>query len=59
MQAYRDSYEVAKGDPQRYAWMSERSNGDLKAHCSTDIVAARLQAFLDLPVLQPSEEAAA
>ena len=49
MQAYRDSYQVAKTDPQRYARMSEKANRDLKAHCSQNIVEARLRAFLNIP----------
>lgn len=46
MQAYRDSYEVAKDDPRRYARMSDNSNRDLMAHCSQDLVEERLRSFL-------------
>jgi glycosyltransferase involved in cell wall biosynthesis len=49
MQAYRDSYDVAKGDPGRYALMSDRSNADLKAHCSEALIEERLRAFLNIP----------
>jgi glycosyltransferase involved in cell wall biosynthesis len=58
MQAYRDSYQVAKTDPRRYACMSEQANRDLKAHCSQDIVEARLRGFLNLPALSAPMKAA-
>lgn len=52
MQAYRDSYQVAKTDPARYARMSDAANRGLKAHCSQDLIETRLRAFLNLPELQ-------
>ena len=49
MQAYRDSYQMAKTDPDRYARMSDAANRDLKAHCSQDLIEMRLREFLNLP----------
>jgi glycosyltransferase involved in cell wall biosynthesis len=48
LKAYRDSYEVAKTDPARYARMSERANLDLQKHCSQDLAETKLRAFLEL-----------
>jgi glycosyltransferase involved in cell wall biosynthesis len=48
MQAYRDSYDVAKTDPERYRLMSERANRDLGAHCSQELTEGRLRAFLGI-----------
>jgi glycosyltransferase involved in cell wall biosynthesis len=59
MQAYRDSYQMAKNDPQRYARMSASANRDLKAHCSQDLVEGRLRAFLDIAPMRCDDEAAA
>jgi glycosyltransferase involved in cell wall biosynthesis len=49
MRAYRDSYQVAKTAPGRYAGMSQDANRALKAHCAQDLVEGRLRAFLGLP----------
>jgi glycosyltransferase involved in cell wall biosynthesis len=49
MQAYRDSYAVARGDPRRYGRMAEAANRDLQAHCSQALVEERLRNFLQLP----------
>jgi glycosyltransferase involved in cell wall biosynthesis len=54
MQAYRDSYNVAKTEPERYARMSKAANRDLKGHCSQDLVEARLRTFLGISALQAS-----
>ena len=61
MRAYRDSYDVAKSDPGRYARMSRQANEDLKVHCARDITEARLRAFLGLPAesAQPAVAGAA
>ncbi len=48
--AYRDSYTVAKTDPDRYRHMSESANRDLKAFCSQDLVERKLRDFLRMPV---------
>ena len=57
MQAYRDSYEVAKTDPKRYARMSKRANEDLKAHCSQDVTETRLREFLKIDAAQKRKTA--
>lgn len=49
MRAYRDSYIVAKTDPDRYWRMSECANRDLKAFCSQELVESRLRDFLHMP----------
>jgi hypothetical protein len=48
MRAYRDSYQVAKTDPSRYAAMSAAANRNLKAHCAQGLIESRLREFLDL-----------
>jgi glycosyltransferase involved in cell wall biosynthesis len=57
MQAYRNSYDVAKDDPQRYARMSDSANRDLKAHCSQDLVEDRLRTFLGMAPAQQDRKA--
>ena len=44
--AYRESYRVAKEEPQRYARMSERATASLERHCSEEVVLDRLRSFL-------------
>ena len=44
--AYRDSYEVAKNDPQRYAQMSAQAVASLQAFCSQAVAEQRLRDFL-------------
>ena len=48
MDAYRESYRVAKEDPKRYARMSVQANRDLKRHCSQDVAEAKLRSFLKI-----------
>jgi hypothetical protein len=48
MQAYRDSYRVAKDDPARYRAMSDSANRSLRSHCSQAIAEERLRDFLGL-----------
>jgi glycosyltransferase involved in cell wall biosynthesis len=48
MQRYRDSHDVAKGDPGRYRIMSDSANRDLRMHCSQDLTEERLRAFLGI-----------
>jgi hypothetical protein len=48
--AYRESYDVAKHDPARYARMSAAAHHDLQAHCSRAKIRAALKKFL-LPQL--------
>lgn len=43
--AYRDSYEVAKNNPERYASLSEQARIGLRDFCSQDLAKERLQAF--------------
>jgi len=47
--AYRDSYAVAKDDPQRYAAMSTAAVQSLQHFCSQASTEQRLRAFLELP----------
>lgn len=47
--AYRDSYAVAKNDPQRYANMSAAAVQSLQRFCSQASTEQRLRAFLELP----------
>lgn len=44
--AYRESYEVAKHQPQRYAGMAEQARLGLQTFCAQDLARARLQAFI-------------
>jgi glycosyltransferase involved in cell wall biosynthesis len=44
--AYRESYRVAKEEPQRYARMSERGIAALERHCSEEVTLQRLRTFL-------------
>jgi len=44
--AYRESYDVAKNDPARYARMSAAAHRDLKKHCSRAKTRAGLREFL-------------
>jgi glycosyltransferase involved in cell wall biosynthesis len=58
--AYTESYRVAKEDPERYARMSRQANLDLKRHCSQEVAEARLRAFIDaipLPAANSPAEA--
>ena len=48
--AYRDSYEVAKNDPPRYADMSVAAVQSLQRFCSQASTEQRLRAFLELPL---------
>ncbi|HWX01924.1 glycosyltransferase [Collimonas sp.] len=44
--AYKESYRVAKQDPQRYWQMAEHAVQSLQQHCSRAVVKQRLDAFL-------------
>jgi hypothetical protein len=44
--AYRESYRVAKEEPQRYARMSEHATATLERHCSEEVILEKLRAFL-------------
>lgn len=44
--AYRESYEVAKHHPQRYADMAEQARLGLQTFCAQDLARTRLQAFI-------------
>ena len=44
--AYRESYQVAKSDPARYASMSANAMEALRKYCSTAVVGPELAAFL-------------
>ena len=45
--AYQSSYDVAKGDPGRYAQMSVHAVASLKKFCSQATAEQRLGAFLE------------
>ncbi len=44
--ALRESYDVAKTDPARYARMAQAAHEGLRAHCSRAVTKARLAQFL-------------
>ena len=44
--AYRESYDVAKNDPGRYAAMSQAASRSLQAFCSNEVVGQRLSEAL-------------
>ncbi len=48
MAAYKESYDVAKHDPARYAQMGAAAHHGLKAHCSLQVTREKLQEFLQL-----------
>jgi len=48
LEAYRESYRVAKEDPDRYHRMSRQANLDLERHCSQDLTEIRLRKFLEV-----------
>jgi len=58
--AYRESYRVAKADPQRYTAMSRHALATMQAYCSDAVVTAQLREFFCEPqaprvVLQQAE----
>ena len=53
LKAYRDSYQVAKEAPDRYAAMAEQARLALQQHCSSSIIVRRLREFLALPAQSP------
>ncbi|MEO6919493.1 MAG: glycosyltransferase [Collimonas sp.] len=46
LKAYKDSYEVAKKEPEKYARMAEHAVNSLQLHCSRAVVKQRLQDFI-------------
>jgi glycosyltransferase involved in cell wall biosynthesis len=58
LDAYRESYRVAKEDPERYARMSRQANLDLRRHCSQEVAEARLTDFLGLGAERESARSA-
>lgn len=48
VEAFAESYRVAKEAPQRYARMSERATAALEGHCSEEVVVEKLRAFLGI-----------
>jgi glycosyltransferase involved in cell wall biosynthesis len=55
LRAYRDSYEVAKHQPARYASMSAAATASLAAFCGDDVVHRNLAEVLDY-VTQPANQ---
>jgi glycosyltransferase involved in cell wall biosynthesis len=47
VRAYRESFAVAQGDPQRYAAMSADAHQALAGFCSDEVVAARLSELFE------------
>jgi glycosyltransferase involved in cell wall biosynthesis len=47
MVAFRESYRVAREDPDRYRSMSRNAVERLRLHCSEEVVRARLERFLE------------
>ena len=46
MQAYLESYRVARQDPERYAAMSEQAREAMRGYCGLDVVTGKLHEFL-------------
>lgn len=46
VQAYRDAYDCAVHDPERYASMSVAAIERMRNHCSIEVAAKQLKAFL-------------
>lgn len=46
LEAYQESYRVAKQEPAKYAQMAEHAVSRLQRHCSRAVVKERLQTFL-------------
>lgn len=56
VQAYRDSFEVAKQAPERYAAMAERAIERQRQFCSEDVVFGRLEAIVRTePWVRPAD----
>jgi glycosyltransferase involved in cell wall biosynthesis len=53
VQAYRDSFEVAKNRPERYAEMSSAASAALQRFCSDEVISARLQQVFEHLGLRP------
>ena len=53
VKAYRDSYQVAKEAPDRYAAMAAQARLALKQHCSSGTVLQRLREVLTTPPRRP------
>jgi glycosyltransferase involved in cell wall biosynthesis len=47
IEAFRESYRVAREDPERYRSMSRNAVERLRRHCSEEVVRARLKRFLE------------
>jgi len=58
IRAYRESYEVARSDPARYASMSRAATASLRDFCSTALVEQRLSEVLAASILPAGEPAA-
>ncbi len=48
LRAYRDAYRVYREDPARYAALSRNAVARMRAHCSRETAAARLNEFLTI-----------
>jgi len=53
IRAYRESYDVAKNDPARYAAMSRAATASLREYCSIAVVERRLTEALGVPPSPP------
>ncbi len=49
VEAYRESYRVAKNEPQRYSRMAHNAHETLQRHCSIAVSLDRLEKFFALP----------
>jgi glycosyltransferase involved in cell wall biosynthesis len=53
IRAYRESYDVARNDPARYAAMSRDATASLRDFCATPLVEQRLAEVLGVPLPGP------
>jgi glycosyltransferase involved in cell wall biosynthesis len=54
IRAYRESYDVARTNPERYAAMSRAATESLRAFCSIAVVEQRLAEALGVPPMPPA-----
>jgi glycosyltransferase involved in cell wall biosynthesis len=47
--AYRDSYRIAKNEPEHYARMGSNAHEALRRHCARDVTVDRIMSFLAQP----------
>jgi glycosyltransferase involved in cell wall biosynthesis len=53
VEAYRESYRVAKNDPERYTAMGRNAHETLRRHCSRQTATERIVSLLETPLRTP------